>query len=81
MKSMTKGLKEHQHETALLRLEVRDLRDANHILSRRQREKKTRLRDVGAMTAEEGQALIDQRDVNTQGVAESSRRSGQGRSV
>jgi hypothetical protein len=81
MKSMTKGLKAHQHEMALLRLEVRDLRDANHILSRRRREKKTRLRNGGTMTVEEGQASIDQIEVNTQVVAESLRRRRRGRSV
>jgi hypothetical protein len=43
IKSMTKGLKAYQHEMALLRVEVRDLRDANHILSWCWREKKTRL--------------------------------------
>lgn len=59
LKLMTKGLREHQHEMALLRLEVKDLRDANHILSRRCREKKTRLRNGGTMTIEEGQASID----------------------
>ena len=81
MKSMTKGLKAHQHEMALLRAEVKDLQEANHILSQCYREKKTRLRNRGIMTVEEGQALIDQMDVNTQIVAESSRRGGRGRSA
>jgi hypothetical protein len=52
--SITKGLKAYQHEIALLRMEVWDLRDANHILSRRRREKKTRLRNGGVMIVEEG---------------------------
>ena len=81
MKSMTKGLKAHQHEMALLRTEVRDLRDANHILSRRRRERKTRLRNGGSMTIDEGIALIDQKEVDSQVVAESSRRGGRARST
>jgi FtsZ-binding cell division protein ZapB len=59
MRLITKGLKAHQHEIALLRMEVQDLRDANHILSRRRREKKTRLRNKGTITVKEGQASID----------------------
>ena len=81
MMSMTKGLKAHQHEMALLRMEVRDLRHANHILSRRRREKKTRLRNGGTMTVGEGQASIDQKDIDLQVAAESSRRGGRARSV
>jgi hypothetical protein len=81
IKSMTKGLKETQHEVALMRGEMRDLRDANHILSRRRREKKIRLRNGGTMTVEEGQASIDQLDVDKQVVAESSSRGGPGRSA
>jgi hypothetical protein len=81
MMSMTKGLKAYQHEMALLRMEVRDLRDANHILSRRRREKKTRLRNGGTIIVEEGQALIDQKDIDSQVAAEWSRRGGQARSV
>jgi hypothetical protein len=59
MKSMTKGLKATQHEMALMRVELRDLQDANYILSRRRSEKKTHLRNRGTMTVREGQALID----------------------
>jgi hypothetical protein len=59
MQLITKGLKAHQHEMALLRIEVQDLRDANHILSRRQREKKTRLRNKRTITVKEGQVLIN----------------------
>lgn len=81
MKSMTKGLKEHQHEMALLRSELKDLRDTNHILSRRHREKKTRLRNGGKMTVEEGQASIDQMDVDKHVVAESSRGGSRARSA
>ena len=81
LKSMTKGTKAILHRMALLESEVKDLREANAILSRRRRKKKKRLRNGGMMTVEEGQASIDQMDVNTQIAAESSRRGGRGRSV
>jgi hypothetical protein len=81
VKSMTKGAKAILHRMALLESEVKDLREANTILSRRRREKNKRLRNGGMMTVEEGQGLIDQMDVNTQIMAESSRAGGQGRSV
>src|SRR5688572_7555894 len=80
MQSITKGLKAYQHEMALLRMEVQDLRDANHILSRRRREKKTRLRNGGTITVKEGQASINQKDIDSQVAAELSRRRGQPRS-
>ena len=69
------------HENALLRAEVKDLREANEILSRRRRAKRTRLQKRGVMTVEEGRQAIDQMDVNAQVVAELSRSSGQGRSA
>jgi hypothetical protein len=81
LKSMTKGTKAILHEMTLLRSEVKDLREANEILSRRRREKKKRLRNGGSMTIEEGQASIDQMDVDTQVVAESSRQGGRARSA
>jgi hypothetical protein len=80
LNSFSKSLLVNQHKMALLEAEIRDLREANEILSRRRREKKKRLRDGGTMTIGEGQASIDQMDVDTQVVAESSRRGGQGRS-
>jgi hypothetical protein len=81
LKSISKGFLAIQHKMALIEAEVRDLRDANHILSRRRREKKTRLRNRGAMTVNEGQALIDQKEVDSQVVAESSQRGGRVKSV
>ena len=69
------------HNMALLRAKVQDLRQANETLSRRRRAKRTRLQDRGNMTIEEGRNQIDQMDVDTQIVAESSRRSGQGTSA
>jgi hypothetical protein len=80
LKSNTKATKAAMHEVVLLRSELRNLRDANEILSRRRRTKRTRLQKGGAMTVEEASQVIDQMDVDTQVVAESSRSGGQGRS-
>jgi FtsZ-binding cell division protein ZapB len=81
MKSLTKAVKGNMHEIALLRAEVKDLREANEILSRRRRAKRTRLQKRGVMTVEEGRQVIDQMDIDAQVVAESSRSGGQGRSA
>jgi hypothetical protein len=69
------------HEIALLRAEVRELREGNTLLSRNRRKKRTYLQDGGKMTMGEAQVQIDQMDVNTQVIAESSRSGGQGRLV
>jgi hypothetical protein len=81
LKSLAKGTKAVMHEMALVRAEVQDLREANEILSRRRRAKRTRLQKRGVMTVEEGRQAIDQMDVDAQVVAESSRRDRQGRSA
>ncbi|KAG6997271.1 hypothetical protein FocnCong_v015272 [Fusarium oxysporum f. sp. conglutinans] len=80
LKSNTKATKAVMHEVTLLRAEVRNLRDANEILSRRRRAKRTRLQKGGAMTVEDASQVIDQMDVDTQVVAESSRSGGRARS-
>jgi len=81
LKSLAKGTKAMMHENALLRSENKDLREANEILSRRRRAKRTRLQKRGVMTVEEGRQVIDQMDIDTQVLAESSRSGGQGRSA
>jgi hypothetical protein len=81
LKSLSKGTKAVMHEMALMRAEIQDLRQANEILSRRRRAKRTRLQNRGKMTAEEGRNLTDQIDIDTQVVAELSKSGGQGRSV
>ena len=53
----TKGATGIMHQMTLLRSEVKTLREENALLSRRRRAKKTRLREGGHMTLEEGQAL------------------------
>lgn len=81
LQSLAKGTKAVMHKVALLTAEVKDLREANEILSRRRRAKRTRLQRRGVMTVEEGRQAIDQMDVDAQVVADSSRRGGRGRSV
>jgi hypothetical protein len=81
LQSLTKAVKRNMHKTALLEAENQELRRANEILSWRRRAKRTRLQKRGSMTIQEGQDLIDQIDVDTQVVAESSRSGGQGSSM
>jgi hypothetical protein len=69
------------YKVALLAAENRELRQANEILSRRRRAKRTRLQKGGIVTVQEASQVIDQIDVDMQVVAESSRSGGQGRSV
>ncbi|KAM5529314.1 transposase [Fusarium oxysporum f. sp. phaseoli] len=80
LKSNTKATRAVMHEVVLLRNEVRNLRDANEILSRRRRAKRTRLQKGGVMTVQDASQVIDQMDVDAQIVAESSRSGGRGRS-
>jgi hypothetical protein len=80
LKSNTKATRAIMQEVVLLRNEVRNLRDANEILSRRRRAKRTRLQKGGAMTVQEASQVIDQMDVDAQVVAESSRNGARGRS-
>jgi hypothetical protein len=61
--------------------DLHDHRQANEILSRRRRAKRTRLQKGGVVTVGEAREAIDQMDVNAQVVAESSKSGGQGRSA
>lgn len=69
------------HQIALMKSEIQILRQANETLSKRRRAKKTRLHNGGKMTLDEGRDSIDQKDVNAQVVAESSRYRVQGGSA
>jgi hypothetical protein len=77
----SRGAEAVMHKVTLLVAENKELRQANEILSRRRRQKKTRLQKRGAMTVQEASQVIDQIDVNTQVQAETSRSGGRGRSV
>jgi hypothetical protein len=81
LECLSKGAMVASHKVALLAAENKELRQANEILSRRRRAKRTRLQKGGVITVEEASQVIDQIDVNTQVVAESSRSGGQGRSA
>jgi hypothetical protein len=81
LQCLTKGTKAVMHRVALLTAEVRDLREANEILSRRRRAKRTRLQKGGVMTVDQAREAIDQMDVDAQVVGESSRSDSRGRSV
>jgi hypothetical protein len=81
LKSLLKGAKVVMHKVALLAAENKELREANKILSRRRRAKRTRVQDGGAISAQDALQVIDQMDVDTQVAAESSRSGGRGRSV
>jgi hypothetical protein len=81
IRSNTKATLAVMHEVVLLRDQVRNLEEANSILSRRRRAKRTRLQRGGIITVQEALQVINQIDINTQVVAESSRSGGRGRSV
>jgi hypothetical protein len=69
------------HKVTLLGAENKELRQANKILSRRRRQKRTRLQKGGIMTVQEASQVIDQIDINMQVEAEMSRSGGRGRSA
>ncbi|KAK7592451.1 hypothetical protein V3481_007069 [Fusarium oxysporum f. sp. vasinfectum] len=81
LKSFSKGTKAIMHQMALLRSENQILRQSNETLSKRRRAKKTRLRNGGKMTIDEGREAISQMDIDTQGVAELSRSGDRGGSA
>jgi hypothetical protein len=54
------------HEMTLLSAEVRTLRAANEALSKRRRAKKARVHQGGALTVEDAQDIIAQKDVDKQ---------------
>jgi hypothetical protein len=59
---------------------VQQLEQANQVVGRRRRGKRTRLQKGGPLALGEASQAIDQMDVNTQVAAESSRSGGQGSS-
>jgi hypothetical protein len=63
---LARGTEELAHSVILLSAEVRTLQEANHILSKRRREKNTRLREGGPLTAEEAYEILDEREIQAQ---------------
>ena len=66
VKQMAKGLETIAHQNTLLMVENRDLRKANEALSKRRRAKKTRIRQGGALTAEDARDLLTQKEAEEQ---------------
>jgi len=64
--ALAKGTERMAHEMTLLSAEVRTLRAANEALSKRRRAKKIRVRQGGALTVEDAQDILDQKDVEEQ---------------
>ena len=62
--ALAKGTERMAHEMTLLSAEVRTLRAANEALSKRRRAKKARVRQGGALTIEDAQDIIAQKDVD-----------------
>jgi hypothetical protein len=66
VKALAKGTEILAHEVTLMGAELRALRAANEALSKRRRAKKNRIRQGGALTIEDAQDIIAQKDVNEQ---------------
>src|SRR6187402_51779 len=64
--ALAKGTERMAHEMTLLSAEVRTLRAANEALIKRRRAKKARIREGGALTVEDAQDLLLQKDVEEQ---------------
>ena len=63
---VAKGACGIMHRVAVMKAENEQLRKANALLSKRRRSRKTRLRQGGSMTIADGQALLDQKDIELQ---------------
>jgi hypothetical protein len=66
MDQLVKGTATVMTQMVLIKDRVRTLEEANHILSKRRREKKTRIRQGGALALQDARALIDQRAIDEQ---------------
>jgi hypothetical protein len=64
--ALAKGTEILAHEMTLLSAEVRTLRAANEALSKRRRAKKTRVRQGGALTVEDAQDVLAQKEAEEQ---------------
>ena len=63
---MAKGIERMAYEITLLSAKVRTLRAVNEALSKRRRAKKARVRQGSALTIEDTQDIILQKDVDKQ---------------
>jgi len=66
VKQFAKGIEAIVHNNTLLATELRALRKANEALSKRRRAKKTRIRQGGSLTVEDGEDLLSQKEAQEQ---------------
>ncbi|KFY31668.1 hypothetical protein V493_00911 [Pseudogymnoascus sp. VKM F-4281 (FW-2241)] len=64
--AQARGMSKMAHELVLMRVELKDLRTANEVLSKRRRAKKVRLRAGGSLSMQEAENLITKKDVDEQ---------------
>jgi hypothetical protein len=74
--AQARGLSRMAHELVLLRAEIKDVRAANEILSKRQRAKKTRLQQGGSLSFQEVKDLEATKEVDIQIREETARTKG-----
>jgi hypothetical protein len=63
---LARGTEALAHNVILLNAQVQALQQANMLLSKRRRAKRTRLQDGGPLTVDEAYDLLDQRDIGEQ---------------
>ena len=64
--AQARGLSRMAHELVLLRAEIKEVRAANEVLSKRRRAKKTRLQQGGSLSFQEAEDLVAKNEVNIQ---------------
>ena len=78
---IAKGTQQVMHRLALLEGELTSLQRANDALSKRRRAKRTRIKQGGPLSLQEGQSIIDQRDSEQQMRQEMRKSGGQRKRV
>ena len=64
--AQARGLSKMAHELVLLRAEIKDVREANEILSKRRRAKKVRLQQGGSLSFQQVEELEAEKEVDVQ---------------
>jgi DDE superfamily endonuclease len=64
--AQARGMSKMAHELVLLRAELKDVRAANEVLSKRRKAKKTRLRQGGSLSFQEAEDLVAENEVDKQ---------------
>jgi len=76
VKQLAKGTEQIAQRMVLMEGELRSLRKANEALAKRRRAKRTRIQAGGALTIEDAQRLVAQKEKNKGGVGERSAKGG-----